>query len=113
MIISIYTLSGSFICKEISIDSTKNYDEFINYLSKIDSIKKILDNNIIKYIYNEIVINNEIYENFIKFINDEIIIIIVIQKLPKICTTHTAFAIINNDNKVITWVILIMVVIQI
>ena len=99
------------IIKVLSIDLIKklNYYELINYLSKINEIKEILDNNnIIKYTYTENIINIDNYDYFIKNINETTIItIVIIQKSPKIYLTNDkynsyAFAAINNNN-VITW----------
>ena len=104
--ISIYTINGIKI-NILSIDIIKklNYYEFINYLSIINEIKEILDdnNNIIKYIWNNIIINIDNFNDFIKDINETTIITIVIQKLPNIYSTLKAHAIINNNGNVITW----------
>jgi hypothetical protein len=104
-----FTLDGKE--HELYIDLLKinSYNKFNNNVSKYltqndENIKKILDDKkiIIKYIYQNNIINSNNFTNFIN-IDDIGITIIFQQRKKEIYSTNYAFAAINENGNVITW----------
>ena len=95
-----YTIPIALGVENLNYNSFNNY--VAEYLSNIDSnIKEKLNDHFIQYIYGNIIINSENYNNIIN--TNEITLGIIYQKLPQIYSTSNAFAMLTSNGDIISW----------
>ena len=101
------TINGDQYTIPIDLEILNDYSSFNNYVLEYLSNLELtqgeekLNDNLIKYIYGDNIINSKNYSNFIN--TNEITLGIVFQNLPKIYSTFNAFVILTNNGNVISW----------